>query len=108
MWCNPVKKKAQRSTQLAVVFYRTSAGREPVKDWLGDLDPDDRKRISVDVRTVQVGWPFGMPVCRPLKHGIWEVWTRISGGRITRVLFFIDNGVMYLLHGYIKKTLTAP
>lgn len=96
------------STQLAVVFFQNPGGREPVKEWLQKLDPNDRKRVSVDIRTVEFGWPVGMPVCRPLRHGVWEIRTPISHGRITRVLFFIANGVMYLLHAFIKKTQATP
>lgn len=90
------------------MFYRTPSGREPVKEWLKDLEASDRKRVSTDIRTVEFGWPVGMPVCRPLKNGIWEVRSQISNGRITRVLFFIHEDVIYLLHGFIKKTQSTP
>jgi phage-related protein len=95
-------------TRLTIVFYRTHLGREPVRQWLKDLSPADRKRVSTDIRTVEFGWPVGMPVCRPLGNGVWEVRSRISAGRITRVLFFIEDDVMYLLHGFVKKTQTTP
>ena len=95
-------------SSLSVIFFRSPGGREPVRDWLMDLSVEDRKRVSVDIRTVQFGWPVGMPVCRPLKNGLWEVRTRISHGRITRVIFFIHADVVYLLHGFIKKTQATP
>jgi len=53
---------------------------------------------------VEFGWPVGMPVCRPLGHGIYEVRTSLAQNRISRVLFYIDKkGQMVLLHGFIKK-----
>jgi len=95
-------------TQLSIAFYRTPGGREPVSDWLDDLSDDDRMRVATDIRSIECGWPVGMPVCRPLGQGLWEVRSRISSGRITRVLFFIDDGIMYLLHAFIKKTQATP
>ena len=76
-----------------------------MRDWLKGLSPEDRKRIGEDIKTVEFGWPIGMPVCRPLGDGIHEVRTRLAQNRIARVLFYIDReGRMVLLHGFIKKT----
>lgn len=70
---------------------------------------EDRKRIGEDIKTVEFGWPIGMPVCRPLVAGIYEVRTRLSQNRIARILFYIDRkGRMVLLHGFIKKTPKTP
>ena len=92
------------------IFYRTAAGGEPVRDWLKRLDPiEDRKQIGVDIKTVEFGWPIGMPVCRPLGDGLYEVRSNLSGDKIARVLFYIDiRGRMVLLHGFIKKTQKTP
>jgi len=50
-----------------------------------------------------------MPVCRPLKSGLYEIRTDLTGHRIARVLFYIDKqGRMVLLHGFIKKTQKTP
>ena len=38
--------------KLQVAFYRTEAGREPVREWLLDLSDADRKAIGDDIRTV--------------------------------------------------------
>jgi phage-related protein len=92
------------------IFFRTEDGGEPVRDWLKALpSPEDRKRIGEDIKTVEFGWPIGMPVCRPLGGGIYEVRTSLTQNRIARVLFYIDKkGRMVLLHGYIKKTQKTP
>src|ERR1700722_15698102 len=93
-----------------VFFYRTEAGGEPVREWLKSLPlVEDRKKIGQDIRTVEYGWPVGMPACRPLGDGIYEVRTSLSQNRITRVMFYIDRrGRMVLLHGFIKKTRSTP
>ena len=92
------------------IFFRTAAGGEPVREWLKALEPvEDRKRIGVDIKTVEFGWPVGMPTCRPLHGGLYEVRTNLTQGRIGRVLFYIDQmGRMVLLHGFIKKTQKTP
>ena len=92
--------------RVPVVFFRTDAGGEPVRDWLKTgCSSEDRKRIGEDIKTVEFGWPVGMPVCRPLGEGLYEVRTSLSQNRIARVLFYIDKrSRMVLLHGFIKKT----
>lgn len=96
--------------RLPAIFFRTRAGREPVRDWLKTLPyTDDRKRIGEDIKTVEFGWPIGMPVCRPLGQGIYEVRTDLTHNRIARVLFYVDcMHRMVLLHGFIKKTQKTP
>jgi len=57
---------------------------------------------------VEFSWPIGMPLCRALGNGLWEVRSDITLGRIARVLFCIHEGRMVLLHGFIKKTQKTP
>lgn len=89
-------------------FYRTAGGAEPVRDWLKGMDEDDRRQIGIDIRKVEFGWPIGMPTCRALGRGLWEVRSDLSGKRIARVIFAIADGEMALLHGFIKKTQKTP
>jgi phage-related protein len=49
-----------------------------------------------------------MPLCRALGHGLWEVRSTLTAGRIARVLFCIRGGQMVLLHGFMKKTQKTP
>jgi len=84
-------------------FYRNSSGKQPVKEWLLGLPTEDRKSIGADIKTVEYGWPIGMPTCRPMKDGLYEVRTNLSDGRIARVLFCFHKEEMVLLHGFIKK-----
>ncbi|HME86120.1 MAG TPA: type II toxin-antitoxin system RelE/ParE family toxin [Roseiarcus sp.] len=97
-----------RLAEIPVVFYRTAAGIEPVREWLRSLPRDDRRKIGADLATVQVGWPVGMPVCRALGAGLWEVRTSLANNRTARVLFFADGGRIGVVHGFIKKTRKTP
>ena len=91
-----------------VVFYRTSAGAEVVLDWLRALDEADRNAIGQDLMRVQFRWPIGMPLCRPLGDGLWEVRSSLPSNRIARVLFCFTEGRIVALHGFIKKTQKTP
>ena len=92
---------------LWVRFFRTDAGGEPVREWLKDLPVPERKAIGEDIKTVQFGWPLGMPLVAHLESGIWKVRTRLST-RIARVLFVLDGDTMVILHGFIKKEQKTP
>ena len=95
--------------RIPAIFYCTEAGGEPVRDWLKGLSLEDRKRIGEDIKTVEFGWPVGMPVCKSLRDGLYEVRTRLAQNRIARVLFYIDKRHrMVLLNGFIKKTRRTP
>ena len=96
--------------RIRVVFYQTATGNLPVREWLKSLDPEDRKIVGDDLRTVELGWPLGMPLCRSLSSykGLWEVRSPLPGNREARVLFCLAEGCMVLLHGFIKKTQKTP
>jgi len=66
---------------LRVRFFRTAEGREPVREWLKALPAEERKAIGDDLRTMQFGWPLGMPLVRHLESGIWEARTRLARQR---------------------------
>ena len=94
--------------RLPARFYCTDSGREPVREWLLEIDAADRKVIGEDIKDVEFSWPIGMPLVRHLGHGIWEVRSSLAGGRIARVLFCIEPDCMVLLHGFMKKTQKTP
>jgi phage-related protein len=96
-----------REPILSVAFFRTETGREPVREWLKSLPREERRIIGEDIKTVQFGWPLGMPLVRKLAVGLWEVRSHLPG-RITRVLFTTGEGRMVLLHGFIKKSRKTP
>ena len=92
---------------LKVKFYRTDSGKEPVRDWLRSLVPEQRQIIGEDMKAVQFGWPLGMPLVRKLAPDLWEVRSSLPQG-IARVLFTVVGYQMVLLHGFIKKTQKLP
>lgn len=95
------------SEPIGVRFFRQPGGNEPVRDWLKGLEPLERKQIGEDIKTVQWGWPLGMPLVRPMGGGLFEVRTDL-GRRIARVLFAFKDGQIVLLHGFIKKAQKTP
>lgn len=94
--------------RLPARFYRTSSGREPVREWLKSLTSADRKIIGEDIKDVEFSWPIGMPLVRPLGRGLWEVRSDLPQIGIARVIFCVDQERMILLHGFIKKTQKTP
>jgi len=40
---------------------------------LKGLSAQDKKTIGEDIKTVQFGWPLGMPLVDHLEGDIWEV-----------------------------------
>jgi phage-related protein len=94
--------------KLPVVFYRTRGGTEVVRDWLRSLDERDRNAVGQDLMRVQFRWPVGMPLCRPMGDGLWEVRTSLPSNRIARTLFSVHGGYVVVLHGFIKKSQKTP
>ena len=93
--------------KITAMFFAQDGGTEPVREWLWSLARADQKNIGDDIRTVEFGWPIGMPVCRPLGKGLYEVRTNLKN-RIARVLFAIEGEQMVLLHAFIKKSQATP
>ena len=98
---------SQDSKKITVHFYRNLNGKEPVREWLLALDREDCKVIGIDIKTVEFGWPIGMPVCKPLGKGIYEVRSNLKDN-IARTIFCIEEDQMILLHGFIKKSQKTP
>ena len=93
--------------RLRVVFFRTETGAEPARTWLRSLPTFHKKAIGGDIKTVQFGWPLGMPLVGKLESDLWEVRTKVPDG-IARVVFTVDRQVMILLHGFVKKSRKIP
>jgi phage-related protein len=91
-----------------LVFYRTAAGSEPVREWLNGLDKAERQAIGRDLLRAQWLWPVGMPLCRPVGSGLWELRTDLPTRRTARVLLCFYRGYLVALHGFIKKTRAMP
>ncbi len=92
---------------LEVRLYGSAGGSEPVREWLQSLPRAHRKAIGEDIKTVQFGWPLGMPVVRKLEAGLWEVRIRLKDS-IAGVVFTVEGETMVLLHGFVKKSQKTP
>jgi len=93
-----------RSKKLPAFFYESALGTRPVREWILGLSLEDRKLVGRDIQKVEFGWPLGMPYCRSLGSGLWEVRSDLTDGKIGRVIFCVTRGRMVLLHSIIKKT----
>ena len=91
-----------------MVFFRTLAGREPLRDWLRGLEETERQSIGTDLLRAQWRWPVGMPLCRPIGHGLWEIRTDLPTKRTAGVLLCLYREHLVALHGFIKKTPAMP
>jgi len=89
-------------------FYRSKNGSEPVRDWLRDLEQRDRNTVGQDLMRAQFSWPAGMPLCKPLGQGLWEIRTTLPSRRIARVLLCFHESELWALHAFIKKTQKTP
>jgi phage-related protein len=85
-------------------FWATRTGNEPVRDFLGGLSAADKKKIGQDIRTVQFGWPLGMPLVRSIGKGLHELRTSLPSRREARIMFAVAGGELHLLHAFIKKS----
>ena len=94
--------------QINLLFYANGNGSEPVRDWLKCLPAVERQIIGQDLMHAQWRWPAGMPLCRHLGQGLWEIRSTLPGNRIARVLICQHGDCLVALHGFIKKTRTTP
>jgi phage-related protein len=96
------------SKKIPLVFFRTLAGDEPVREWLKELPVQERHAIGRDLMRAQWRWPAGMPLCRPMGGGLWEIRTDLATSRTARVSLCIYEDRLVALHGFIKKTRKTP
>jgi phage-related protein len=93
---------------IPLVFWRSRTGREPVREWLTGLPREDTRTMGRDIAKVQFGWPVGLPLCRSLGEGLWEVRSSLASRREARVLFGFHEDMLIALHAFFKKTQRTP
>lgn len=96
------------AVKIPLIFFRTAAGNEPAREWLRSLPEADRHAIGRDLLRAQWRWPVGMPLCRPMGGGLWEIRTDLPTKRTARVLMCLYGENLVALHGFIKKTRATP
>jgi phage-related protein len=104
----PKDRPEKLPRKIELVFFRNNAGGEPVREWLKGLDEEERRATGTDLLRAQWRWPVGMPLCRPMGRGLWEVRTDLPAKRTARVLICFYEGRLVALHGFIKKTRATP
>ena len=95
---------ATKPKKISVFFFQNDNGKMPVHDWLAGLSKKNKKIIGEDIKTVELGWPVGMPVAKSIGNKLYEVRSVLKNGDQSRVIFTIYKNQMILLHGFIKKT----
>lgn len=93
---------------IIVNFYKSEKGNEPVREWLKSLSKEDKTIIGEDIKTVDYGWPLGMPLVRKMDTDLWEVRIDLTKKEIARIFFTVIGNIMVLLHGFIKKSQQTP
>lgn len=93
-----------------VRFYDTPVGRPVIREWLRSFDKPDRDSLGYDLMKVQLGFPMGLPLCRSLGGGLWEVRSSLSGNREVRMIFFHapQQKMLVVVHGFLKKSQKTP
>ena len=94
--------------KVPLIFFRSGKGTEPVREWLKELPEAERHAVGKDLLRAQWRWPVGMPLCRPMGSGLWEIRTDLPTKRTARVMLCVYREHLVALHGFIKKTRATP
>jgi len=97
-----------RLKPVPLFFWKSPLGAEPARDWLNALPREDQRVIGRDIAKVQYGWPIGLPVCRPMGNGLWEVRSSLPSRREARILFGFHDGMLIALSAFFKKRQATP
>lgn len=93
-----------------VLFYETASGNKVVLDVIRALSAEEKKVVGEDLKTVQIGFPMGLPLCRPLGDGLYEIRSSLPSKREFRLIFFFDRArqVLLVVHALFKKSAKLP
>ena len=94
--------------RVPLVFFRTEGGAEPVREWLRELPKADRRIVGEGLKQLEYGWPIGMPLCRALGGGVFELRAALPSRRIARVIVCVFAEELYARRGFSKKTRKTP
>lgn len=94
--------------RIPLIFFRSGKGTQPVQEWLKELPEAERQAVGRDLLRAQWRRPIGMPLCRPMGNGLWEIRTYLPTKRAARVMLCLYREHLVALHGFIKKTRATP
>jgi phage-related protein len=92
-------------------YYLTPAGKSPVEEFIDSLPDPVRLEIVDAISLLDMGRVLSMPLSRNLSSiapGLHELRFRDSAGQVRVVYFIKRREVIYLLHGFRKKTRDIP
>ena len=92
-----------QAMKIPLIFFRTLAGSEPVREWLKELPEEERQAIGKDLLRAQWRWPVGVPLCPAMGNGLWEIRTDLPAKRTAPVLLCLYREHLVALHEFIKK-----
>ncbi len=95
--------------EFEIVFYKTENGKNPVEDFLNELNDKMRAKMLLSIRIVrEKGYQARIPYSEELEDGIFELRAKV-GSDISRVLyFFVIGRKIILTNGFIKKSQKTP
>ena len=93
---------------LATAAATERGARFRVRAPLLELSKADRRIVGVGLKDLEFGWPIGMPLCRALGGGLFELRVSLRSRRIARVIVCVHDEELFALHGFIKKTQKTP
>jgi phage-related protein len=80
-----------------VFYYRTSSGREPVREYIENLPVEDRVAVGGDMRLIIEYGIFEAPIItRKLQGKLWEIKTGTRNQQRIFYCLFSDDGVVFL------------
>ena len=94
----PFKRRARGLVEGPVLSRAACTGKMP-RQWL--------IRSTVPLGMAD-GWPVGLPLCRPLSGGLWEVRASLPSKREARIFFGFHDGLLVAVHAIINKTQKTP
>lgn len=93
---------------MRVLFYKTASGREPVREYINDLEEDDKSDIVKDIELIEKYGIRAAPVVtrklqgNQFKGKLWEIKT--GSGHQQRIFYCMESGqIMVLLHACKKQ-----
>lgn len=104
----------ESKSSLTVNFFRTDSGNEPVREWLREMEKEEKKTIGADIKTVQDCWASPGPdvipdsMVKKIEPGLWEIRSKLGSGTQSRIFFTVRGNRLILLHGFIKKSQKTP
>lgn len=88
-------------------LYQETSGKSPILEWLKDFNKEERQIIDGSIKYTQYSWPWKMPHVKPLGGGLMEIRIKLKNKQV-RIFFILDDSIIVLLHGFVKKTQKTP